>query len=172
MTSAAARSTSAMRRRRSPSAWSQGRRHAGGRRSMVEPRMDGDDVGRPSFTWRPAADTNVLFMTVMANLMPFVGRGKCATASAVTGYSWRPPSPWPAPSRRRRARRKYCRGSRAGVSLPCEIGVRPKPSAMQWPSGQIGDLAGRHHRAGVLLARQPSPESRNRPPRPRSAPTP
>jgi NAD(P)-dependent dehydrogenase (short-subunit alcohol dehydrogenase family) len=42
----------------------------------VEPRMDADDVGRAVvYMANLPLDTNVLFMTVMANLMPFVGRG-------------------------------------------------------------------------------------------------
>jgi NAD(P)-dependent dehydrogenase (short-subunit alcohol dehydrogenase family) len=45
-------------------------------RSMVEPRMNADDVGRAVvYIANLPLDTNVLFMTVMANLMPFVGRG-------------------------------------------------------------------------------------------------
>src|SRR5437870_833459 len=45
-------------------------------RSMVEPRMSADDVGRAVvYIANLPLDTNVLFMTVMANLMPFVGRG-------------------------------------------------------------------------------------------------
>jgi NAD(P)-dependent dehydrogenase (short-subunit alcohol dehydrogenase family) len=45
-------------------------------RSMVEARMDADDVGRAVvYMANLPLDTNVLFMTVMANLMPFVGRG-------------------------------------------------------------------------------------------------
>jgi NAD(P)-dependent dehydrogenase (short-subunit alcohol dehydrogenase family) len=45
-------------------------------RSMVEPRMNADDVGRAVvYMANLPLDTNVLFMTVMANLMPFVGRG-------------------------------------------------------------------------------------------------
>ena len=43
---------------------------------MVEPRMNVDDVGRAVvYMANLPPDTNVLFMTVMANLMPFVGRG-------------------------------------------------------------------------------------------------
>jgi NAD(P)-dependent dehydrogenase (short-subunit alcohol dehydrogenase family) len=43
---------------------------------MVEPRMAVDDVGRAVvYMASLPLDTNVLFMTVMANLMPFVGRG-------------------------------------------------------------------------------------------------
>jgi NAD(P)-dependent dehydrogenase (short-subunit alcohol dehydrogenase family) len=42
----------------------------------VEPRMNVDDVGRAVvYMANLPPDTNVLFMTVMANLMPFVGRG-------------------------------------------------------------------------------------------------
>jgi NAD(P)-dependent dehydrogenase (short-subunit alcohol dehydrogenase family) len=45
-------------------------------RSMIEPRMNADDVGRAViYIASLPLDTNVLFMTVMANLMPFVGRG-------------------------------------------------------------------------------------------------
>jgi NAD(P)-dependent dehydrogenase (short-subunit alcohol dehydrogenase family) len=45
-------------------------------RSMVEPRMNAGDVGRAVvYMAGLPLDTNVLFMTVMANLMPFVGRG-------------------------------------------------------------------------------------------------
>ena len=45
-------------------------------RSMVEPRMNADDVGRAVvYIASLPLDTNVLFMTVMANLMPFAGRG-------------------------------------------------------------------------------------------------
>jgi NAD(P)-dependent dehydrogenase (short-subunit alcohol dehydrogenase family) len=45
-------------------------------RAMVEPRMNADDVGRAVvYMAGLPLDTNVLFMTVMANLMPFVGRG-------------------------------------------------------------------------------------------------
>jgi NAD(P)-dependent dehydrogenase (short-subunit alcohol dehydrogenase family) len=41
-----------------------------------EPRMNVDDVGRAVvYMASLPLDTNVLFMTVMANLMPFVGRG-------------------------------------------------------------------------------------------------
>ncbi len=44
--------------------------------SMVEARMNADDVGRAVvYMANLPLDTNVLFMTVMANLMPFVGRG-------------------------------------------------------------------------------------------------
>ena len=43
---------------------------------MVEPRMNADDVARAVLYMASLPlDTNVLFMTVMANLMPFVGRG-------------------------------------------------------------------------------------------------
>jgi NAD(P)-dependent dehydrogenase (short-subunit alcohol dehydrogenase family) len=42
----------------------------------VEARMNADDVGRAVvYMANLPLDTNVLFMTVMANLMPFVGRG-------------------------------------------------------------------------------------------------
>jgi len=42
----------------------------------VEPRMNADDVGRAVvYMAGLPLDTNVLFMTVMANQMPFVGRG-------------------------------------------------------------------------------------------------
>jgi NAD(P)-dependent dehydrogenase (short-subunit alcohol dehydrogenase family) len=44
-------------------------------RMMQEARMDASHVGDAVSTWRAAAGTNVLFMTVMANQMPFVGRG-------------------------------------------------------------------------------------------------
>src|SRR5918997_3900760 len=45
-------------------------------RMMVEPRMNADDVGRAVvYMAGLPLDTNVLFMTVMANQMPFVGRG-------------------------------------------------------------------------------------------------
>src|SRR5437667_11743744 len=45
-------------------------------RMAVEPRMEADDVGRAVvYMASLPPDTNVLFMTVMANLMPFVGRG-------------------------------------------------------------------------------------------------
>jgi NAD(P)-dependent dehydrogenase (short-subunit alcohol dehydrogenase family) len=45
-------------------------------RAMVEPRMNADDVGKAVvYIAGLPLDTNVLFMTVMANLMPFVGRG-------------------------------------------------------------------------------------------------
>lgn len=45
-------------------------------RSMIEARMNADDVGRAVvYIASLPLDTNVLFMTVMANLMPFVGRG-------------------------------------------------------------------------------------------------
>jgi NAD(P)-dependent dehydrogenase (short-subunit alcohol dehydrogenase family) len=41
-----------------------------------EPRMNADDVGKAvAYMAGLSLDTNVLFMTVMANLMPFVGRG-------------------------------------------------------------------------------------------------
>jgi NAD(P)-dependent dehydrogenase (short-subunit alcohol dehydrogenase family) len=43
---------------------------------MIEPRMAAEDVGRAVvYMASLPLDTNVLFMTVMANLMPFVGRG-------------------------------------------------------------------------------------------------
>ena len=42
----------------------------------AEPRMNVDDVGKAvAYMAGLPLDTNVLFMTVMANLMPFVGRG-------------------------------------------------------------------------------------------------
>jgi NAD(P)-dependent dehydrogenase (short-subunit alcohol dehydrogenase family) len=45
-------------------------------RSMVEARMDADQVGKAVvYIANMPLDTNVLFMTVMANMMPFVGRG-------------------------------------------------------------------------------------------------
>jgi NAD(P)-dependent dehydrogenase (short-subunit alcohol dehydrogenase family) len=45
-------------------------------RMMVEPRMNADEVGRAVLYMASLPlDTNVLFMTVMANMMPFVGRG-------------------------------------------------------------------------------------------------
>ena len=45
-------------------------------RKMVEARMAADDVGRAvGYMASLPLDTNVLFMTVMANMMPFVGRG-------------------------------------------------------------------------------------------------
>jgi NAD(P)-dependent dehydrogenase (short-subunit alcohol dehydrogenase family) len=45
-------------------------------RMMVEARMNADDVGRAVvYMASLPLDTNVLFMTVMANAMPFVGRG-------------------------------------------------------------------------------------------------
>jgi len=45
-------------------------------RKMIEPRMSADDVGRAVvYIAGLPPDTNVLFMTVMANNMPFVGRG-------------------------------------------------------------------------------------------------
>jgi NAD(P)-dependent dehydrogenase (short-subunit alcohol dehydrogenase family) len=45
-------------------------------RMMVEARMDPDAVGRAVvYMAGLPLDTNVLFMTVMANAMPFVGRG-------------------------------------------------------------------------------------------------
>jgi NAD(P)-dependent dehydrogenase (short-subunit alcohol dehydrogenase family) len=43
---------------------------------MIEPRMDAGDVGKAVvYMAGLPLDTNVLFMTVMANTMPFVGRG-------------------------------------------------------------------------------------------------
>jgi NAD(P)-dependent dehydrogenase (short-subunit alcohol dehydrogenase family) len=45
-------------------------------RMMIEPRMEAEDVGRAVvYMASLPLHTNVLFMTVMANLMPFVGRG-------------------------------------------------------------------------------------------------
>jgi NAD(P)-dependent dehydrogenase (short-subunit alcohol dehydrogenase family) len=45
-------------------------------RMMIEPRMEVEDVGRAVvYMASLPLHTNVLFMTVMANLMPFVGRG-------------------------------------------------------------------------------------------------
>src|SRR5262249_7914367 len=45
-------------------------------RRMVEPRMEADHVGMAVvYMASLPLDTNVLFMTVMANKMPFVGRG-------------------------------------------------------------------------------------------------
>ena len=45
-------------------------------RMMTEARMEAGDVGRAvAYMASLPLDTNVLFMTVMANLMPFVGRG-------------------------------------------------------------------------------------------------
>ena len=45
-------------------------------RMMIEARMEAADVGRAvAYMASLPLDTNVLFMTVMANLMPFVGRG-------------------------------------------------------------------------------------------------
>jgi len=53
----------------------QGVMQADGRMS-VEPRMRAEDVGAAVvYMASLPLDTNVLFMTVMANLMPFVGRG-------------------------------------------------------------------------------------------------
>jgi NAD(P)-dependent dehydrogenase (short-subunit alcohol dehydrogenase family) len=53
----------------------QGVMQADGRTAM-EPRMNADDVGRAVvYMANLPLDTNVLFMTVMANSMPFVGRG-------------------------------------------------------------------------------------------------
>jgi NADP-dependent 3-hydroxy acid dehydrogenase YdfG len=44
--------------------------------SKIEARMSADDVGRAVvYIANLPLDTNVLFMTVMANGMPFVGRG-------------------------------------------------------------------------------------------------
>jgi len=44
--------------------------------TMVEPRMDVDDVGRAIvFMANLTLDSNVQFMTIMATKMPFVGRG-------------------------------------------------------------------------------------------------
>jgi NAD(P)-dependent dehydrogenase (short-subunit alcohol dehydrogenase family) len=43
---------------------------------MIEPRMDADNVGKAVvYMASLPLDANVLFMTVMANNMPFVGRG-------------------------------------------------------------------------------------------------
>ena len=45
-------------------------------RMAIEPRMNADDVGKAvAYMAKLPLDTNVLFMTVMANEMPFVGRG-------------------------------------------------------------------------------------------------
>lgn len=45
-------------------------------RKMMEPRMEADHVGNAVvYMASLPLDTNVLFMTVMANKMPFVGRG-------------------------------------------------------------------------------------------------
>ena len=45
-------------------------------RKMIEARMAAEDVGRAVvYMASLPLDSNVLFMTVMANLMPFVGRG-------------------------------------------------------------------------------------------------
>ena len=45
-------------------------------RKMIEPRMAAEDVGRAVvYMASLPLDSNVLFMTVMANMMPFVGRG-------------------------------------------------------------------------------------------------
>jgi NADP-dependent 3-hydroxy acid dehydrogenase YdfG len=45
-------------------------------RKMIESRMAAEDVGRAVvYMAGLPLDTNVLFMTVMANLMPYVGRG-------------------------------------------------------------------------------------------------
>jgi hypothetical protein len=44
--------------------------------ALFEPRMNANDVGRAVvYIANVPLDTNVLFLTVMANLMPFVGRG-------------------------------------------------------------------------------------------------
>jgi hypothetical protein len=46
-------------------------------RKMMEPRMEADHVGNAVvYMASLPLDTNVLFMTVMANKMPFVGRGE------------------------------------------------------------------------------------------------
>ncbi|MGH6769503.1 MAG: SDR family oxidoreductase [Xanthobacteraceae bacterium] len=43
---------------------------------MIEPRINADDVGRAvAYMASLPLDSNVLFMTVMANMMPFAGRG-------------------------------------------------------------------------------------------------
>jgi hypothetical protein len=43
---------------------------------MIEPTMDVENVANAVVCMaRMPLDTNVLFMTVMANKMPFVGRG-------------------------------------------------------------------------------------------------
>jgi NAD(P)-dependent dehydrogenase (short-subunit alcohol dehydrogenase family) len=45
-------------------------------RMMIEARMNADDVGRAvAYIASLPLDTNVLFMTIMANQMPFYGRG-------------------------------------------------------------------------------------------------
>ena len=45
-------------------------------RMAIEPRMNAEDVGRAVvYMASLPPDSNVLFMTVMANLMPYVGRG-------------------------------------------------------------------------------------------------
>ena len=45
-------------------------------RMAIEPRMQAEEVGRAVLYMASLPlDTNVLFMTVMANRMPFVGRG-------------------------------------------------------------------------------------------------
>jgi len=45
-------------------------------RKMIEPRMAAEHVGNAVvYMANLPLDTNVLFMTVMANKMPFVGRG-------------------------------------------------------------------------------------------------
>ena len=76
-TSAAARSTSAMPRPHSPTAWCRAPAcmQPDGR-MMQEARMDAADVGNAVvYMAGLPLYTNVLFMTVMANQMPFVGRG-------------------------------------------------------------------------------------------------
>jgi hypothetical protein len=43
---------------------------------MIEARMEAEHVGRAVvYMAGLPLDTNVLFMTVMANMMPFAGRG-------------------------------------------------------------------------------------------------
>jgi NADP-dependent 3-hydroxy acid dehydrogenase YdfG len=43
---------------------------------MIEPRMDAENVGKAVvYMASLPLDANVLFMTVMATNMPFVGRG-------------------------------------------------------------------------------------------------
>ena len=45
-------------------------------RKMIEPRMEADHVGNAVvYMASLPLDTNVQFMAVMANTMPFVGRG-------------------------------------------------------------------------------------------------
>ena len=52
------------------------RRAAARRHKMIEPRMDAEHVGNAVvYMASLPLDANVLFMTVMANKMPFVGRG-------------------------------------------------------------------------------------------------